>query len=64
MQKRALTTIFTYPLMLKDGGLVRLPAGNVVLDLETYGLKDDDYTPPVTTTGVATRCVYPVMRTI
>jgi hypothetical protein len=64
MQKRALTTIFTYPLMLKDGRLVRLPAGNVVLDLETHRIKDDDHPPPIAITGVATGCTYFGIRTI
>ena len=64
MQKRALTTIFTYPLMLKDGRLVRLPAGNVVLDLETRRIKDDDHPPPIAITCVATGCTYFGIRTI
>lgn len=52
----ARVAIFTYPLKLKDGRLISLPAGNVVLDLETHPIKND--TPPIVVTGIAKRSTY------
>jgi hypothetical protein len=60
----AYTVIFTYPLKLKDGRLMYLPAGHVVLDLETHPITKDNNTPPIVVAGFAKASTYVGVHTI
>ena len=57
-KRKAYLAIFTYPTILKGYGLTVLPANNVVMDLETYLINEDNPTPPIICGGYVENCTY------